>query len=200
MPSIDEINALWVLGASVAGLVGWVWRAGLYGVWRAAVDYMATPVAMRRAFASVQEQLAAIRHEVLPNGGGSLRDSVDRTERQTSILSHGLNFLLSEAHTVSVVLSPDGLVTEVSPRGPEKLGVRAADLLGDGWLSHIAPEHSASVADDIRAAIRQQRGTAREIAFIARDGTRYLCAVELRPVRDPRGGVSGFLGFVRRVA
>jgi PAS domain S-box-containing protein len=204
MPSVDEINALWLLAASVIGACAWFWRTALRSAVRVVVDYIATPIALMKAFGEVSEsisemrqELADVRHEVMPNGGGSLRDSVDRTERQIGTLTHGLNYLLGEARAVSITMDATGQVTEVSPRAMERLGCRLSDLTGDGWLTYVDTAEVASVADELRIAIAQQRGMQRRVTFVSRDGLRIPCAFEMRAVRDPAGKVTGYIGFVR---
>jgi hypothetical protein len=85
--------SLWQLAGGVLALIaliafirkGWPWL-------RAAVHLLETLGTLAEDMASLKTNVAAIKHEVLPNGGSSLKDQATRTEtavgKLTSEVAH----------------------------------------------------------------------------------------------------------------
>lgn len=98
MPLVDRLVILSVTLVAVAGAGAllWRWTRGLRRVAQRAEDFIddwqgtpqrpgvpARPGVMERLDV-MERDLAAVRAEVRPNGGSSLRDAVDRVDRRTA--------------------------------------------------------------------------------------------------------------------
>lgn len=103
--SVPEPVAAWLgsmsgleLVLSLSAVIGVLWVIGRWvkGSWKGLKRFVATidsladlPTFMKQTTSSIdqmQSSLAEVRHEVLPNDGGSLRDAVDNVDRRVQIV------------------------------------------------------------------------------------------------------------------
>lgn len=84
LAGINLLQALGILAGIIALIVfikkGWPWL-------RAAVHLLETLGTLAEDMSSLKSDVALIKHEVLPNGGGSLKDQATRTEEAVGELT-----------------------------------------------------------------------------------------------------------------
>lgn len=184
---------------------------GTMAVWyRAKMQAWAS--AWKRVFTGLQDipeiraEVRGIMYFVSPNGGGSLMDTVKRTEAAVAMLADRLELLaetaIAENDTDEAIArfhcSPSGENTYVNQTYARWLGVGKNELLGWNFLNVIHPEDVARVQAhwaQCRIEHRQYRQTHR---VIASNGEIITLSVTVSPI--PEGGnTRRWIGYARKV-
>lgn len=211
--SPDEIRAVLMqalyavaagAGALVTGLPQKGWKR--FQAWRtdrrANKANIGTVLTQMKAMA---EALAGINYQINPNGGGSLRDSVDRTEaatkavantlegqntelaalrRDTALVTAIVRFQSDIATDATFQCDPTGRNSYVSLSYQRLLGVSERDLRDFGWRNYVAPDEAASYIADADACMRDRRKFQRRVHLVRGDGQRILVDVTMVPYPD----------------
>lgn len=75
--------------------------------------------------------------EFMPNGGGSVKDQLNRLEADMRVLRSGLSFSLALNPHCIFEADPSGDYTFVNVALCELLGSHSEEMLGRGWLSSV---------------------------------------------------------------
>lgn len=94
LASIPIGTAVAWIGGAVAAVLA-VWKG--WPAFRKLVGVLSRLVKLVDLLATLPEELGAIRHELEHNGGGSIKDSVVRTERAVAELSGEVKYVRRQA-------------------------------------------------------------------------------------------------------
>lgn len=189
LPLIAEIGgaATVIIGGWWAG-VRWVWPrlqatgralSGLMEIGTRASDL--TDGLSRMS--AIEESLSAVKHEVLPNGGGSLRDAVSRTEASVALfLSQQRARDDAEDEVVRLDIDVDGKVTWLAAALMRWTERTSDELKGHGWLSFIHPDEREDVAEEYTRCIRHKRQFDAAFRVINRMGETTMVRMSAVPV------------------
>lgn len=149
MWGLSQWESVAVIGASMVSL------APLYfKVVRPAVLTVRSHMRMIASLPSINESLEQLVAEMRTNGGGSLRDAVNRIEQVQEI-----NRQLIQAVYVHGYFRTDesGLVVECSRSLCRTYGRTESELMGNSWCSWIVAGDRERVRDEWFSAVTQQR-------------------------------------------
>lgn len=158
-----------------------------------------------RRVSEVFDAIDAIKKEVFPNGSGSMRDSVDRSEKMVKKMAK--NIFMSLAQNRSLFEQSETGMFEGDDEGEllwanrafrKMTGMRLEQLDGSGWINAVHDDDRRRVENDWRLCTSQRR------AFLAmfritHIGTGATTAVhcEAYPVFSDGGDCSGWLSSIR---
>lgn len=108
-------------------------------------------------------KVARIYDELTPNGGGSIKDAINRIE---AMQLAGLQ-LTGKAHWIS---DPEGKCTFASTKLANLMGVHPEQVMGWGWVSSVAPQFRASVKEEWIQAVKDRREFHATYAYQHSDG------------------------------
>lgn len=154
----------------------------------------------------LEEDLKGIRYYVAPNGGGSLMDSAERTERAVTTLSGRLDLvvetMLAQNDTDDDVgrfhCSITGETTYVNRPYARWIGVGKQELLGWNWLNYIHPEDASFVREHWDRCRDEQRIFRLRHRLVTADGD--VLHVDTVAVPIPEGApAQRWVGTVRRI-
>lgn len=145
------------------------------------------------ALKAIAADIAKISYQINPNGGGSLRDVVDRTEstleslkRDTSLNTALLKFQSDISDESTFYMTPDGQVTTASAAMQKMLGVSERDLAGFGWKGYIAQDEAPGYIADQELCIRERRRFQKRVHWVDSDGARIMTDVTVTQYPDDR--------------
>jgi PAS domain S-box-containing protein len=164
LPVLAEIlGAAGALWAMWWGWVRWLWPrakatgralSGLMDLGTRSDDLMRGLSRM----GEIESILSAVKHEVLPNGGGSLRDAVSRTEANVSLfLSQQRARDDAEDDVARLDIDESGRVTWLAAALMRWTERTSDELRGSGWMSFIHPDDREDVAEEYSRCIRHKR-------------------------------------------
>lgn len=159
---------------------------------------------LRRGFQALSEAEVAFETmrkmaaEFRPNGGSSLRDSLNRIEERLSYL-HGMKRAAFEFDSLAhFEADADGSCVWVNDEWTDLTGLDRASARGSGWLSGICEEDRARVRDEWASCVSEARNFQMRFRMRnVRDGTVQDVEVLAVMIRKYDGPMLGAVGVVR---
>lgn len=179
-----------------------VWYRKKFSAWR---EFWKSVLEGLRSIPDLKNDVKGIRYYVAPNGGGSLMDSVRRTECAVGMLSEQMELVVQTMRAENdaddevgrFYCSPEGEYTYVNQLYARWLGVGKAELLGWNWLNFVHPEDLKRVRkhwDDCRAELRVYRAQHR---MVAATGDVFDVVVVASPIPES-APIKRWIGTIRR--
>ncbi len=197
MIELDIIQIGKVAGAlSAIGVVG---KAAHHWVWcpaRRAYVNLRDTLAM---VPGIVDQVAEIKREVLPNGGGSMRDVVNDTRRIAEASAEDIHHhtqvhwaTLHDARCGIFETNADGEAIKINHMLNRLLGRASDELLGNNWVRSIAEHDRERVTEEWNNAIKFEREMEIVGEFEHSDGTTFKALVRARVTRKRNGDIDGW--------
>lgn len=134
-----------------------------------------------------------IREQLVPNGGSSLRDAVDRIERGLYLLDARQISLFDLSLTGIFIADEKGHCVYVSPSWCELTGLMPSQAMGDGWTAGVSKEDRERMFDEWSKATK--RGAIFESKYITDTGKKV--ATRASAIFHPQTKeIVGFIGKV----
>lgn len=188
LPALDIIIALGaVFGIGLAALK-WVVPAGV------------------RVHAALKK-VDTIYAEVKPNGGSSLRDSMDRQESALAVVRDGLE--MADARAWAIVSAgklptwecgSDGQCVMANAAYLELVGRTAEDVKGNGWENILTESDKPRIWKEWANAVEKRRTF--ECTYHITNhvtGLNYVVDGKATPILDRTGGLRGWIGVYNNV-
>lgn len=142
----------------------------------------------------ILKKIEKIAAQFSPNGGSSLRDSLDRIERATAFGEKRSRALYDNGDEGKgwFEIGKDGSCLHVSNSWCKLHHFQRDEALGQGWLNAVSERSRTLYVDAIQHAITDKRSYE----------TEYVTALDVRVklhadiVLSPTGELLGFVGFV----
>lgn len=189
------------LAAQATALAGTVGGTAI-AVWRKAVVPARTFLAEERARRARQEQMFQIMEriasEMSPNGGASLRDSIDRMEVGIQMLSQRFRVALYDSDRGVLEFDSTGALTWANRTFRDILGRDMEELKQDGWINAFPHDRREALLDEWNGCVVSGRDWEVDgLDFIARDtGMRVKACIRIVALKSPRGKNLGWTGTV----
>lgn len=145
------------------------------GIATSVVTIGALLIAVARWAHAIWKKVSHIYDELTPNGGGSIKDVVNRIEalQLASLQLTGKAYWLSD---------PDGKCTYASTRLAALMGFHADQALGWGWVSAVALECREPVRLEWCSAVKDRREFHMKYVYVHPDGSRVPVTGHAIPV------------------
>ncbi|MBF6559358.1 MAG: PAS domain S-box protein [Candidatus Binataceae bacterium] len=119
----------------------------------------------------------------------------NRAAREAAILATVVN----ASQDVIVYTTPEARITTWNPAAERTLGYTAAEAIGQGIELFVPPEKLAATMAAIRLAAQSGQPGTWEQHGHRPDGAAYISAVNIFPVRDAAGKITGVAGIGRDI-
>lgn len=189
------IQALTIIGA-LGGAVGTA-----YSGWR----WLVRPI--RKFFSNlanacnslpeIQKELTVIKDELKPNGGMSLRDAVNRIERNLLIEKHARRAMTMAMDVAVFETDENGSCVWVNHMYKEITGLDAEQAKGLGWISSIHEMDRERVSEEWEDIVEQKRSFHMQYKMIninSFKATNVKC--DSFPIANDHGEVVGHVGII----
>lgn len=148
-----------------------------------------------------------VTHEIRPNNGSSLKDSLARIEVTGTNLRDSVQLLQGmirhradgDGHHGVIECDNAGLVEWSNATLLRWTAMQAPLLLGWGWVNTIAHIDRARIRDEWEDAIVEGRDFTSTFGLITPDGV-LPCEIKATPLRDSRGHILKWLWTITRMA
>jgi len=101
--------------------------------------------------------LMEISHQFKPNGGNSLRDVIDRIERDINASKARTKILLGMSKYGVYEADGEGKCVWVNRRWCEITGLLPEEAMGNGWVTAIHPDDRAKVFSEWESSVKHGR-------------------------------------------
>lgn len=134
--------------------------------------------------------------EMAPNGGGSIRDALNRIEdRQENLIA--LNGARLDAdHQAIILTNAQGKVIKISRAFQELTGMSIEQMEGDGWINIIYPEDREEVLEQWRQVIEGKREMNAIQRYQNKYGEPYSVVIKVYRQFDSQKVLRGYLAVV----
>ena len=107
-----------------------------------------------------------IRKEIKPNGGSSLRDSIDRIENSINVSSHMNDAQMTALGVAYWRSDGTGRWTQASQTLCRILGVTESEIIGNNWVSLIHEDDREDVVQEWHSAVSNSRKASMEFRMV----------------------------------
>lgn len=179
----------WVDVAEVIGLVGGT-AVGLRVLWKLVVllhhKWMAAfgIEELMEDVSGLDEQLKYVVSELQPNGGASVRDSLNRIELRQVLQEQRQRAILSDMSIGVFETDPSGKVTWVNRKLLRMSGRSPAEVYGFGWLNTVALRDRERIDADWHTAVKEGREYESEFLMITPDDDRVNVSIRTYKMVD----------------
>lgn len=218
--SADGFEVLLTLLAKAVTVIaalyaGWRWGLPRFKQWHASrremrAALMQLPQVVRTVghLNALDQGLTSILYELKPNGGGSLRDTIERISDRTIALQREHALLVEEvrAHMdrddacAVFVADAQGQQTWASRSYLRWVNRSREEVLGRGWINTVYPDDRERVRDEWASAIAEQREFVLRYRMQDSRGGMFPVQMDVTALRGSSApGISAFHGVIRRV-
>ena len=193
--AIEAGKQAYLLIGAILALLVFLWRGRnwIAGVWRN-VRYLCSAREMQE---NILESLNEIKEQMKPNGGNSIRDSLNRIERRQERDGAFLKTQLNAHHKALFECDASGRCVWTNRPHTHLTGFTLDQMRGMGWINLVAANEREAVMSKWMRAVNDKREFDDNITYLAADGSRYLVHVNAYVIRhEETGEVLGFLGEV----
>lgn len=143
---------------------------------------------------SLDAKVIDVIKEVKPNGGSSLRDAVARIEMNQYISDQQRRALLNLAPVPAFESNKSGECIWANRAYLRAVGKSLDEVLGFGWINHIAPNDQEVVRARWTEAIQDGRDFVLDYHILTATGGAQLVHGQAFPIRDTKNKVIGYNG------
>jgi PAS domain-containing protein len=144
--------------------------------------------------ADLNAKICDILYEVKPNGGGSMKDAVNRIGNSVDMLGSRYQVFIDsdakpffEANAQGHMLYVNRAYLAVVERG-------AAECVGNGWINTVVPSERSRVIHEWNASVTEQRAFECSYRILTPAGAAILVASRAQPILSDAGTTVGWLG------
>lgn len=189
----------WVKIAESSGVVAGA-LAAIWGIFKLAYKPTVAAIMATKEFYVNTKFLAK---EMKPNGGSSLKDSVEG-------LKHSIDAILStvvrlDQRQIAIANHSDKGIFEADLNGDTIFVNRAycricgrspEEVLGKGWKSLVHPEERDKVVEEWYSCVKERRDFIMAYKILRSDGTTIIVDSHAYVLRDLKGQTIGYMGFI----
>ena len=184
----------------IAGEIGqWVGILGIIGgalLWLHKKVIKPTVVNFNRW----QDAIDKMALEFKPNGGTSIRDSLNRLEQSVAKLRGISKVILLDNEEGIFETDATGKCVYVNRTYEKITGRSFSELEGDGWHIVIHPVDAARVTYEWDTCIKQEREFNMEFQYRLPNGDAIPVRVIALPIKDPSAKTPTVMGYLGRTA
>lgn len=155
---------------------------------------------MIRAFKTYTElcrKVDTIFEEMIPNGGTSIKDKIDRVDKVVSLVQQIQQAMAADTKAVLFRTDSDGNCVWVNRTYTRTVGRALSEVLGHGWQNGIAPEDRESVVTEWYKSVEENREYSQDFNFETPDGTKTAVRCRSYKLVDAKGELIGYWGNCR---
>lgn len=187
-----EISA--VVGAGIVALK-WLWkyiprlyhkvRYNMFGIGEIKAD-----------IGELREVVKFVANELRPNGGASVRDSLNRIELRQVLQEQRQKAILSDMSVGVFETDNEGLFIWVNRKYLRMTGRAPSEVSGTGWINTVAERDRERVWEEWTHAVQEAREFESRFLLITPEGGRKEVCVRTYKMSNDLNEPLGFIGMV----
>ncbi len=141
-------------------------------------------------------RISRVISELQPNGGSSLRDSINRIEQAQTVLSQKLAYTIDQSGAGFFYANPDGDCVEVSPGYCRLVGKGESESLGKRWIFNIHVKDRLRVIQDWKEAVVNSAVFEAKYSMVDASGEEFYVRCHASPIKNSTLAIIGYFGIV----
>lgn len=142
------------------------------------------------------KQLEKIVYELTPNGGNSVKDSINRVEANLTKIDNKMTGVLYHLGEPYFEMELDGQCSWVNISFMDLVGLSVSECLGHSWLQIIHPEDRDLFYEAWAEARKKGTGLTLTCKLLKPDNTVLQVKIQISVIRDNKKDVLGFIGHI----
>ncbi len=138
-----------------------------------------------------------VLEELRPNGGASLRDSVNRIEANQNILSQKFAYSLDQNNCGFFYSNANGDYIEISPGYCRLVGKGEDESLGKRWIYNIHVKDRQRIAQEWKEAVDNAADFESDYTMVNSNEEEIRVTGHASPVKTITGQVIGYFGLIK---
>ena len=147
---------------------------------------------LSKQHSELDKKLSFIIEQLLPNGGTSIKDGLNRIEDKQAVLSARMEALTSFANPMYHT-DVEGKCTWVSVSYSDKVKKPQESLLGWGWISVIHPDDMEKLRANWFSCVKDERDFKGDFRVISSEGKIYHIVSTAHPIKV-NNKITGWVG------
>ena len=131
---------------------------------------------------NIAAEVHAVRQELMPNGGKSLRDTIDQMASRQALDSSLMELICTEKNIPHFVVNNDGEVVLANSVMCELLNREEHELLNRNLAACVALTHRRNFEEEWNDAVETQRNMQFIAPFLMPDGSTREINIRMQPV------------------
>lgn len=201
--SLASVGSLVEMGVGMLTLVGLLWAG-----WRYVMPFLraiAVGLIATAKLPEMQASIASIRHEVLENGGGSLKDQVRMTRQSQSRTETNIERMVNVSRIkadaerdANFETDGDGLCVWANRSYLHWTGRGLNEVLGWGWINVVAPEDRDRIREEWSMAVEENRAFNAQYSMRGPDNRPFRVECTAKPV-FAGGKIESWYGIIHKL-
>lgn len=138
-----------------------------------------------------------IHAELKPNGGSSIRDAINRIERNLTLQDQKVSALVKSLPMGTWMFDANGKCIDVNIQLCRMVDRTESELLGDNWINQILEKEE--VRDEWHRAVEGIMDFNMTYTFVLPDKTTKRVQCVAFQLRNEKGNLIGFLGTLNEI-
>jgi len=151
---------------------------------------------LKKDLGCLAKQLDFVASELLPNGGSSVRDALNRIEHSVALTNERQRARMLDSVDMVFETDSEGNCIWVNRTYARITNRLPAELLGHGWVNAIAAEDRNHVTEGWYTSTRENREFDMEFSFATPEGVKIPARVRSYKMKDTHDETLGYLGTV----
>jgi len=143
---------------------------------------------------NTSDKIEHIFQELMPNGGTSLKDRVDRTYDTVNYIGERQRALLSDDGIAHCEMDAEGKCTWINRTYARLVERTPSEVMGNGWHNCIAPKERERVVKAWFDSVKEDREISIDFNFETPTGELKLVRGMSYKMTNPEGETIGFMG------
>ena len=194
-------DTLGIIVGALAGLVTVLYRAPKafrqLGKWWGSMFGIGD---IKTDLAALSDQMNVLMNEFSPNGGSSMRDLMNRVEKELFLSNERQRARMLDAPEMIFETDDVGNCIWVNRTYSRAVGRSLTELLGRGWVNGIVETDREKVVDEWYKSVEEDREFELTFDFQTAEGTPFTVECRSYKMRDLRTGQAvGYLGHCQKI-
>lgn len=147
-------------------------------------------------FIQAAPKIEAIYAELKPNGGASLRDSINRVEHHMIVSDERQRAIMRDNPLGILEIAEDGEVIWANRTMTTRIGRPLVDFFGKGWLGMVTEESLGRISASWDLAFEQKREFNSNVTFVSTEGESVDAHMVMHIMRDSHFKPVGYMGVI----
>ena len=179
----------------------------LYGLWRKVIRPLSIVIREdineRIERQAKQDQMisdvAWIIDQMKPNGGSSIKDSLNRLETELHLVSQRQKIFVLDSPFAIFESNVDGDCVYANRTYCRSVGRSMEEILGRGWINTLHESTRARCVEEWMFAVKDKREFSMEYNMKDEDGNAFKVHCSASPMYDRHGEICGWTGVIVKI-
>lgn len=194
----QEIAGIFAVLGSAAAILGWLWRNVPKAYQRLRYNMFGIGD-IKKDICSLTQQMEYLVSELKPNGGGSIRDSLNRIELRQVLQEQRQKAILSDMSVGVFEADNEGDYVWVNRKYLRMTGRTLDEVKGTGWINTVAERHRERIYSEWQDAVHAGREFESEFLLITPENERVEVSVRTYKMSGQDDEPLGFIGVITPV-